>query len=178
MKQTFIDFFGILFVLLFCSFTLIALVLHGYYNPFIDAMSELGAGKGAIYFNIGMISSGYVGTIMLYERYKWFSILLTISGVITTIALSFVGWFPMPTDLHGVFSGIMFTSMTIFFILYFILTKSRFVIAMLLIFIIFAFINIPLTKWIIFITINGWIGITSTKFYYRKKKRINKVQNI
>lgn len=178
MRQTFIDFIGILFVLVFCSFTLIALVLHGYYNPFKETVSELGAGNGSTYFNIGFIISGYIGSFAAYERYKKFNKPLMVIGIFTMNSLALVGWFPLNTDLHGFFTAMLFGSIFVFFLLYIVLIRSRFVAGMLLISIIFIFISLPMTEWIIFIAVNIWMSLTSMKFYYRKRKMYNKFVNI
>jgi len=178
LKQIFIDYLGILWVLLFSSLTLIALVLHSSYNPLVDAVSELGAGEGAIYFNTGMIIAGLLGSILAFERYKKFNKILTIIGIFTMISLAFVGIFPINNNLHGFFTGLMFCSTGIFFILYGILTRSHYIILMLIVNIVFIFISVSLAEWIIFMTVNVWMIITSTKFYYQKRKIYNKFVNI
>lgn len=178
MKQIFIDYLGILWTLLFCSFTLIALVLKAQYNPFTDAVSYLGEGIGAHFFNCGMIFSGHLGSVIAYERYWKFNKLLSIIGIFTMTALAFVGYFPISQNLHGFFTMLMFAGMGVFFLLYAILLRSRAVALMLLIFAIFPFICVPLAEWIIFVTVNVWMFITSTKKYYQKTKLNNKVQNI
>ena len=169
MKQSIIDFLGILWVLLFTSLTLISLVLNGYYNPFVDNVSQLGVGNGSIYFNIGMIIAGYIGSIMVYERYKNFNKLLTIIGIFAMNTLALTGWFPLNTNLHGLFTGLMFGGMGIFFLLYAILLRSRSMMLMLVTYLICSFICVPLAEWIVFITVNIWVGIKSTKFYYKKR---------
>ena len=184
MKQTYIDFLGILFVLIFCSFTLISLILYcSYYNynPFVnqyDVMSKLGTGRGAVYFNTGLIISGYVGTFMCYERYKNINKVLTIIGVISMCSLLLVGCFPMPIPIHGFFAALMFSTMWLFFLVYSIVERSLSLIFMLVLFSIFSFISMALTEWIIFFAVNGWIVLTSMKFYYKKTKMYYKVQNI
>jgi len=177
-KQVFLDYLGILWVLLLSSLTLIALVCYCNYNPLVDVMSKLGTGKGAIYFNIGLISSGHIGSIISYFRYKDFNKFLTVIGIITMSLLALVGWFPMPGYIHGVVSILLFSFVILFFLIYAILTRSRILIIVLFVIILFFFINIPLAEWIIFITGNVFIGITSTKFYYRKRSKYYKVQNI
>ena len=141
-------------------------------------MSELGAGKGAIYFNIGLISSGHIGGIISYFRYKDFNKFLTVVGIITMTLLALIGWFPMPGYIHGALSILLFSFVGLFFMIYAILTRSKILIVLLSIIILFFFINMPLAEWIIFVTGNVFIGITSTKFYYRKRSKYYKVQNI
>lgn len=163
------DFLGILWVLVFSSLVLMALLFHGKYNILTEPISKLGNGGGEEFFNSGLIISGYLGSIMAYERYRDFSKLLTIVGIFTMQSLAFVGWFPINYNLHGFFTFLLFASMGLFFLLYAIKLKSFLTVAVLVAPIICVFINIPLAEWIVFITANVWVGITSTKFYYQKR---------
>lgn len=178
MKQTFINFLGILWTLLFSSLTLIAILLHSGYNPLVDFMSVLGAGEGAGYFNAGMIIAGIIGSILVYERYKNIKKILMIVGIFSMISLTLIGVFPMGTWLHEFSTVMMLGSMGLFFITYGIIRKSFYTIAMLVVFIVFAFINISLSEWILFVTVNVWILLASARSYYQKTKINNKVQNI
>jgi len=178
LKQTFINFLGILWTLLFSSLTFIAILLHSGYNPLIDFMSVLGAGEGAGYFNAGMIIAGIIGSILVYERYKNDKKILMIVGIFSMISLTLIGVFPMGTWLHVLFTGVMLGSMGLFFITYGIIRKNYYTIAALVAFILFSFINISLSEWIVFVTVNVWMLLTSARSYYQKTKSYKQVQNI
>jgi len=141
-------------------------------------MSVLGTGEGAGYFNNGMIIAGIIGSILVYERYKNVKKILKIVGVFSMISLTLIGVFPMDIFLHKFFTGAMLGSMGLFFIVYGIITKNLYVIAILVVFIVFAFINTPLSEWIVFVTVNVWIFLASARSYYQKTKLYNEVQKI
>lgn len=145
-------------------------------------MSVLGNVKlnhdGAGYFNAGMIIAGIIGSILVYENYKNVKKILRIVGIFSMISLSLIGVFPMGLFLHKFSTVMMLGSMGLFFIVYGIIRKNLYVIAVLVVFIVFAFINIPLSEWIVFVTVNAWIFLASARSYYQKTKLYNEVQNI
>ena len=170
MKQTFINFLGILWAILFSSLILISILLYNGYNPLENVMSVLGTGEGAGYFNAGMIIAGIIGSILVYENYKNVKKILRIVGIFSMISLSLIGVFPMGLFLHKFSTVMMLGSMGLFFIVYGIIRKNLYVIAVLVVFIVFAFINIPLSEWIVFVTVNAWIFLASARSYYQKTK--------
>ena len=143
-------------------------------------MSVLGTGEGAGYFNAGMIIAGIIGSILVYENYKNVKKILRIVGIFSMISLSLIGVFPMGAAefLHKFSTVMMLGSMGLFFIVYGIIRKNLYIIAVLVVFIVFAFINIPLSEWIVFVTVNAWIFLASARSYYQKTKLYNEVQNI
>ncbi|MHA1875143.1 MAG: DUF998 domain-containing protein [Promethearchaeota archaeon] len=180
MKQIYIGFLGILWVLLFSSLTLIALILYEGYDPFMYPISILGTGDDGIFFNAGLIIAGYLGSIMIYERYKNFNTTLTIIGIFAMNSLALIGWFPMTTKQHNVFTFLMFCSMVMFLLLYTILLRSDhsrpyYGVLMMVLYVICGFISVTVTEWIVFITMNIWICVTSINsiIFERKKNEEN-----
>ena len=172
-KRSTIRFLGFLFVFVFYTFTLMAL-LSQEYNLFLEPMSNLGMGTKGIFFNLGLIFSGFIGTLVVYGRYKHINKILTILGAFAMLSLSLVGIFPKPTILHGLFTGMMFVGMSSFFICYIIVNRSFATLMMLILFMIFPFCNISLSEWVVFFAVNGWIFVRSTKFHSKiSEKYVN-----
>ena len=169
-KRNTVRFLGFLFVFVFYTFMLMAL-LSQEYNPFLEPMSNLGVGTKGIFFNLGLIFSGFIGSFVVYGRYKRISEILTVSGIFAMLSLSLVGFFPKPMDLHGLFTGMMFVGMSSFFICYVIVNRSLTTLIMLILFIIFPFCNISLSEWVVFFSINGWIFVRSTKYHHEISKK-------
>jgi len=172
-KRTTIRLLGFLFVFVFYTFTLMAL-LSQEYNLFLEPMSNLGMGTKGIFFNLGLIFSGFIGSFVVYGKYKPISKILTILGVFAMLSLSLIGIFPKPKILHGLVTVMMFVGMTLFFICYVIVNRSLTTLIMLILFVIFPFCNISLSEWVVFFAVNVWIFVRSTKFHIEiSKKYIN-----
>jgi len=169
-KRSTIRLLGFLFVFVFYTFTLMALLAQEY-NLFLDTMSNLGMGSKGIFFNLGLIFSGIIGIFVVYGRYKCTNKILTVLGIFAMISLSLVGLFPKPIYLHGLFTLLMFVGMALFFIVYTITAYSLLTLIMLILFVVFPFYNISLSEWIVFFAVNVWVFITSTKFHYENTKK-------
>lgn len=169
-KRNTVKFLGFLFVFVFYTFMLMAL-LSQEYNPFLEPMSNLGVGTKGIFFNLGLIFSGFIGSFVVYGRYNRISKILTVLGIFAMLSLSLVGFFPKPMILHGLITLMMFVGMSSFFIYYVIVNRSLTTLIMLILFIIFPFCNISLSEWVVFFSINGWIFVRSTKYHHEISKK-------
>ena len=169
-KRSTIRLLGFLFVFVFYTFTLMALLAQKY-ELLLEPISNLGMGSKGIFFNLGLIFSGIIGIFVVYWRYKCINKILTALGIFAMISLSLVGLFPKPMYLHGLFTLLMFVGMVLFFIAYTITAYSLMTLIMLILFVVFPFYNINLSEWIVFFAVNGWVFITSTKLHYENTKK-------
>jgi hypothetical membrane protein len=141
------------------------------YELLLEPISNLGMGSKGIFFNLGLIFSGIIGIFVVYGRYKRTSRTLLLLGLFAMTSLSLVGFFPKPMDLHGLFTGMMFIGMALFFIAYTIKAHSFLTLIMLISFVVFPFYNISLSEWIVLFAVNGWMFMTSTKLHYKNTKK-------
>jgi len=169
-KRSTVRFLGFLFVFVFYTFTLMAL-LSQEYNLSLEPMSNLGMGTKGIFFNLGLIFSGFIGTLVVYGKYKPISKILTILGMFAMLSLSLIGIFPKPMILHSLVTVMMFAGMSSFFICYIVVNRSLATLIMLILFAIFPFCNINLSEWAVFFAVNGWIFVRSTKFHSKISKK-------
>ena len=174
MKINAVRFLGFLFVFVFYTFTLLALLTQEY-DLLLEPISNLGMGDNGIFFNLGLIFSGLIGAFIVHGRYKHINKTLLLLGIFTMASLSLTGFFPKPMNLHGLFTGMMFVGMSLFFISYVIVNYSLAVLIMLIVFAIFPFFNIGLSEWIVFFAVNVWMFVTSTKSHYENSKKYIKL---
>ena len=111
-------FFGAAFFLIMVA---VATGIYGDYDFFNQTLSELGVGNSAFYFNIGLIITGLV-MIPFYWRFyskTTMSKALSITGMISAVALAGVGIFPISNpEIHLLFASVFFVLSSVTIILY------------------------------------------------------------
>ncbi len=186
--------FGLLSVVSIILGELFAFLLFPGYNIFNNMISDLGVGKGGIFFNLGLIISGII-IIPYYihlaksikgenikEDLRRYAIL---AAILSCITFSLLGMFPAIEDniiiyyAHGILATISIASGLGYLLLYSILmykaqnySKSQayhgFVVAVL--YAAFLLTWIPLVEWVMNLAILSWITINSIYLLYLNKQ--------
>jgi hypothetical membrane protein len=178
-----------LVIILYCVFTFTSLALFPtYYSPLDNWLSDLGNSSysptGAVFYNIGCITTGialvpfFIGLYKWYREEIWHKILVIIGqgiGIFSAIALILIGLYPEDFPyLHHLWSNIFFfailfvliiTSVVLFLHESFKKPIGIYGIIVAILDFVFVFFGSPLLEWFVVFTALGYVGLIIYNMY-------------